>query len=74
MEGRFSEEKAKRIKEEREFARDLEEIKEGNAKWGESSGGEDESGAEEGGRKKGKRRLARGLKELAAFDDGEESD
>ena len=72
MEGRFSEDKAKKIKEEREFLKDLEEIKEGNAKWGESEGSGEDDGAGGGGRPR--RKLARGLKELAAFDDGEESD
>lgn len=70
MEGRFSEDKAKKIKEEREFRKDLEEIKEGNAKWGESEG----SGKEEDGGGRPRRKLARGLRELAAFDDEEESD
>jgi len=70
MEGRFSEDKAKKIKEEREFKKDLEEIKEGNAKWGESGG----SGEEEEGGGRPRRKLARGLRELAAFDDEEESD
>lgn len=41
MEGRFSDEKAARIKEKREFAKDLEAIQEGEASWGKT---EDTSG------------------------------
>lgn len=41
MDGRFSDEKAAKIKEKREFAKDLEAIKEGEASWGhtEDTGG-----------------------------------
>jgi hypothetical protein len=82
MDGRFSEEKARNIKEEREFKKDLEEIKEGNEKWGESGEDEEEDevgramrGKENGGGgNKPRRRLARGLKELEVFAGDEESD
>ena len=75
MSGRFSEEKAKRIKEEREFNKDLEETKELAAKWGGSqdgSGSEDEGG--DSAKRRPKRKLARGLKELEMFEGDEESD
>ena len=41
MDGRYSDEKAAKIKEKREFAKDLEAIKEGEAAWGtvEDTGG-----------------------------------
>lgn len=70
MEGRFSEEKAKRIKEEREFSKDLAEIKEGNKAWGRSAE-EDEDEAEG---ERPRRRLAKGLAELDVFQDDEESE
>jgi len=69
MTGRFSEDKAKQIKEEREFKADLEAIQDGNKHWGQSDG--EESGGDGG---QPKRRIARGLKELQQFDDDEESD
>jgi len=75
MSGRFSEEKAKRIKEEREFNKDLEETKELAAKWGGSqvgSGSDDEGG--DSTKRRPKRKLARGLKELEMFEGDEESD
>jgi len=73
MTGRFSEEKAKQIKEEREFKKDLEAIQEGNEIWGKS--GEDESDEDSGGKPgRPKRRIARGLKELQQFDEDEESE
>ena len=60
IEGRFSREKARQIKEERELKADLEAVKEGEAKWG--------KGEEDGERK---RRV--NARRVAEFDD-EESD
>ncbi|KAI9787032.1 MAG: hypothetical protein M1835_002878 [Candelina submexicana] len=72
MDGRYSAEKAKQIKEHREFKADLEAVQEGAKKWGQS-GGSEASDTEE---RKPKRRLARGLKALDFLSDssGEESD
>ncbi|KAK8183177.1 hypothetical protein HDK77DRAFT_303742 [Phyllosticta capitalensis] len=70
MDGRYSVEKARQIKERRELAADLEAVQEGNKKWGQSdSEGEDAKG-------RPRRRLARGLKDLEGLidEDGEESD
>lgn len=68
MDGRFSEDKARMIKERRELAADLEAVNEGNKNWGVS----DEEDNDDGGRPK--RRLAKGMEALAQFDDDEESD
>lgn len=65
MEGRFSAEKARQIKEERELREDLEAVQAGAKQWGHSS----DEGVESG--EKPKRRLARGLTDLAMFDDDE---
>ncbi|KAF2835722.1 hypothetical protein M501DRAFT_941455 [Patellaria atrata CBS 101060] len=67
MEGRYSEEKAKKIKEKRELAADLEAVQDGNKRWG-----QDSEDSEEG---RPKRRIARGLRELDFLgdDDGEET-
>lgn len=70
MDGRYSVEKARQIKERRELAADLEAVQEGNKKWGQSdSEEEDDKG-------RPRRRLARGLKDLEGLidEDGEESD
>lgn len=69
MTGRFSEEKARQLKEEREFKADLEEIKDGAERWGKEGDSE-----QDGSRPK--RRLARGLKDLQALlsDQSEDSD
>ncbi|KAF2711497.1 hypothetical protein K504DRAFT_465246 [Pleomassaria siparia CBS 279.74] len=55
MDGKYSNEKAAAIKEQREFAKDLEAIQEGNAAWG-------GTGGEEGGRPR--RRLARVIQKV----------
>ncbi|KAK7532891.1 putative transcriptional regulator [Phyllosticta citribraziliensis] len=70
MDGRYSVEKARQIKERRELAADLEAVQEGNKKWGQS----DEE--EENDKGRPRRRLARGLKDLEGLidEDGEESD
>jgi hypothetical protein len=69
MDGRYSVEKAKRIKEERELKADLEMVQEGAKRWG-ADGAEDESEEE-----KPRRRLARGLKNFDFLGDaGEETD
>ncbi|KAI9707201.1 MAG: hypothetical protein M1836_000161 [Candelina mexicana] len=72
MDGRYSAEKAKQIKEHREFKADLEAVQEGARKWGQSGGSEASDTVET----KPKRRLARGLKALDFLSDssGEESD
>lgn len=70
MEGRYSVEKAKKIKEERELRADLEMVQEGAKRWG-ADGAADESEEEE----KPRRRLARGLKNFDFLgDDAEETD
>ncbi|KAL2835049.1 transcriptional regulator [Aspergillus cavernicola] len=69
MEGRYSVEKARQIKEERELREDLEMVQEGAKRWG-KAGAED---ASDGGQPR--RRLNRGLKSLAFLEsEGEESD
>ncbi|KAK2759824.1 hypothetical protein FQN54_002558 [Arachnomyces sp. PD_36] len=69
MGGRYSVEKAKKIKEERELRADLEMVQEGAKRWG-ADGAGDESEEE-----KPRRRLARGLKNFDFLgDDGEETD
>ncbi|RMD41572.1 hypothetical protein DV735_g3588, partial [Chaetothyriales sp. CBS 134920] len=69
MTGRFSVEKANRIKEEREMAADIEAIKEGEERWG--AGDQDEP--DEGGRPV--RKVVRGSQHLQFLsDDGEETD
>lgn len=71
MDGRYSVEKAKQIKERRELAADLEAVQEGNKIWGQEQASEDD----DSGGAKPKRRLAKGLRDLGDFmDDGEESD
>ncbi|KAF2083492.1 hypothetical protein K490DRAFT_51550 [Saccharata proteae CBS 121410] len=68
MDGRYSVEKARQIKEQRELAADLEAVQEGAKMWGQESD-------EEKGRPK--RRLAKGLKDLEGLvdeDGGEETD
>ncbi|WEW59912.1 hypothetical protein PRK78_005394 [Emydomyces testavorans] len=70
MEGRYSLEKAKAIKEERELKADLEVVQEGAKRWGKQ-----EPDNEEAGEGRPRRRLARGFKSLNFLgDDGEESD
>ena len=71
MESRYSEEKARQIKEERELRADLEDIQKRNQKWGQKGDGAEESTT---GRPK-RKVLAKGLQELELFaNDGEESD
>lgn len=69
MTGRFSAEKAKQIREERELKADLEEVQEGAKLWGKEETGEDTS-------VKPRRRLARSFLELDFLnsDEGEETD
>ncbi|EON67915.1 hypothetical protein W97_07412 [Coniosporium apollinis CBS 100218] len=70
MDGRYSAEKAKQIKEQRELAADLEAVQEGAKRWGQA-GSEDDSGG-----KRPTRQLAKGLRNLdfLGSDDGEETD
>lgn len=68
MTGRFSEDKARQIMEDREFKADLDDIKEGNKNWGNVSGDKEENEI------RPERKLAKGLHELLAFADEEESD
>lgn len=72
MEGRFSLEKANRIREQRELKADLEAVQKGAKMWGQT---ESEDSAE-GRRHERGRRLARGLRNLdfLGSDDGEETD
>lgn len=69
MTGRFSAERAKQIREERELKADLEEVQEGAKLWGKEETGEDTS-------VKPRRRLARSFLELDFLnsDEGEETD
>jgi hypothetical protein len=69
MDGRYSAEKAGQIKEERELKADLEAVKGFAERWGQ---GEEEDYDDIKGRPK--RKLAKGLTELAMFDDDDESD
>ncbi|KAL2838744.1 hypothetical protein BJX68DRAFT_248538 [Aspergillus pseudodeflectus] len=69
MEGRYSVEKARQIKEERELREDLEMVQEGAKRWGKEKG---DDGSDSG---QPRRRLNRGLKSLAFLEsDGEETD
>ncbi|KAE8153989.1 hypothetical protein BDV25DRAFT_136358 [Aspergillus avenaceus] len=69
MEGRYSLDKAKKIKEERELKADLEMVQEGAKRWG-TEGAKDDSEDD-----KPRRRLNRGRKSLAFLEsDGEETD
>lgn len=68
MEGRFSVEKARQIKERRELAADLEAVTEGNKAWGKPESEQDEHS----GRRK--RPLAKGFQDLAFLDEDDESD
>ena len=69
MDGRYSVEKAKQIKEDREFKAELEAVQEGAKQWGETTVTEEDE-------RKPRRRLAKGLKELDFLgdDEGEETD
>lgn len=70
MDGRYSVEKARQIKERRELAADLEAVQEGAKRWGQSESDEED------GRTQPKRRLAKGLKDLEGLieSEGEETD
>ncbi|KAI1945584.1 hypothetical protein LOZ12_002373 [Ophidiomyces ophidiicola] len=72
MDGRYSLEKARVIREERELKADLETVQEGAKRWGKK-----DSGDEEAGGPSTRRRLARGFRSLGFLDDddddGEES-
>lgn len=74
MDGRYSVEKAKQIKEERELKAELEAVQEGAKQWGEPAVIED--AVIEDDAKRPKRRLAKGLRELDFLgdNDGEETD
>lgn len=68
MEGRYSLDKARQIKEERELREDLENVQEGAKRWGKATEGEDSDGQP-------RQRLNRGRKALAFLDsEGEETD
>ncbi|KAL4870762.1 hypothetical protein BDV12DRAFT_194965 [Aspergillus spectabilis] len=69
MDGRFSLEKARQIKEERELREDLEMVQEGAKRWGKETAGD---GSDSG---QPRRRLNRGRKALAFLEsEGEETD
>ncbi|KAJ5965525.1 hypothetical protein N7481_012239 [Penicillium waksmanii] len=71
MKGRYSLDKARQIRDERELKADLEQIQQGAKHWGKSSGDEGEGGDAE----VPQRRAARGRQALAFLDsDGEETD
>ncbi|KAL8841334.1 MAG: hypothetical protein Q9170_000964 [Blastenia crenularia] len=69
MTGRYSQEKATQIREERELKADLQDVQAGNKQWGKEESNEDDNG-------RPKRKVARGLQELDFLrdDDGDESD
>ncbi|RAH43683.1 putative transcriptional regulator [Aspergillus brunneoviolaceus CBS 621.78] len=70
MEGRYSVEKANRIREERELKADLELVQEGAKRWGKEAGSDDSEDS------RPRRRLNRGRRGLAFLEgeDGEETD
>ncbi|KAI9800248.1 MAG: hypothetical protein M1825_004232 [Sarcosagium campestre] len=70
MDGRYSVDKARQVKEERELKAEVEDVQSEAKRWGKDKGLSDEEA------KGPKRRLARGLKDLDIFgiDDGEETD
>ncbi|KZM21897.1 uncharacterized protein EKO05_0000398 [Ascochyta rabiei] len=68
MDGRFSDEKAAKIKEKREFAKDLEAIQEGEASWGNT---EDTGGRP---RRRAAARPAAPVQKIEFSDDSEESE
>ena len=70
MTGRYSDQKATQLKDERELKLDLEAVQEGNKQWGKAES------EEEDGIGRPKRKLARGLEGLDFLndDDGEETD
>ncbi|KAL8695347.1 MAG: hypothetical protein Q9218_000106 [Villophora microphyllina] len=82
MTGRYSQEKATQIREERELKADLADVQAGDKHWGKAKEEEDsekeesEKEKEAGKGEKPRRRLARGLQELDFLkdDEGEESD
>ncbi|KAI9842219.1 MAG: hypothetical protein M1838_003231 [Thelocarpon superellum] len=76
IEGRFSVEKARKIKEERELQAEVAAIQASNQRWGEAGDDEDEDDDDAAAEKpRPHRRLARGLQELDFLgDDGEETD
>ena len=72
MDGRYSVEKAKSIKDARELAADLEAVKEGEKKWG--HGDEDDEQEVAGTESRPKRRAAAATRFVDFGDSGEESD
>jgi hypothetical protein len=71
MDGRYSMDKARQIRERRELEADLEAVQEGARRWGHSTSEDDAE--DDGGRPK--RKLARGFDSLAFLgDEGEETD
>lgn len=73
MTGRFSQEKATQIRDQRELKADLEAVQEGAKIWGKTDSRDEDNGAD-GGRPR--RRLAKGLQGLDFLNDndGEETD
>ncbi|KAL8711027.1 MAG: hypothetical protein Q9220_004408 [cf. Caloplaca sp. 1 TL-2023] len=69
MTGRYSQEKATQIREERELRADLEDVQAGNKQWGKVDSDDDDGG-------RPRRKVARGLQELDFLkdEDGEETD
>lgn len=74
MVGRFSIEKARQIKEERELQAEVQAVQDSAKRWGETQTDEDED--EGGGGKRPHRRMAKGLEDLEFLgdDDGAETD
>ena len=67
MVGRFSQEKATQIREERELKADLEAVQDGNKQWGKAE-------SEEGTESRPRRKLAKGLQELDFLRDNDSDD
>ncbi|KAI9788219.1 MAG: hypothetical protein M1816_007071 [Peltula sp. TS41687] len=77
MVGRFSQEKARQIKEERELQAEVQAVQDSAKRWGETQTDEDEDGDEDtGGKQRPQRRMAKGLEDIGFLgdDDGVETD
>ena len=76
MTGRYSQDKANQIREERELKADLEAVQDGNKRWGRREEPVEEEDEDGGDGARPKRRLAKGLQGLDFLndDDGEETD
>ena len=71
IDGRFSEEKARQIKEERELRAELDAIQEGEKFWGQKGDKETEDAPASPSGRPQRKKIARGLQQLTVFDDDE---